>query len=190
MWLARIFLAVGIVALLGAADRPAKPVDVAIQTTLGTIVVRLDTAKAPITAGNFLKHVDAHVYDDASFYRASRSDDPAHPARIQIIQGGIEPKRDMFPPIAVETTDKTGSHNVAGTIAMARTGDPVSATSEFFINLGDDTPLDSDKFPDHFGYAVFGTVVKGYDIAVRIQHANLVGEALTPPIKIIRVRRL
>lgn len=188
MWFARIFLAAGAIALLAAGERPA--VDVAIRTTLGTIVVRLDTAHAPVTAGNFLKHVDAHVYDDASFYRAARSDDPAHPARIEIIQGGIEPKHDMFPPIPVEMTAKTGLHNTPGTIAMARTNDPSSATSEFFINLGDDTLLDSDKFPDHFGYAAFGKIVKGYDVVVKIQHANLVGEALTPNIRIISVKRI
>jgi cyclophilin family peptidyl-prolyl cis-trans isomerase len=77
---------------------------------------------------------------------------------------------------------------------MARTSDPNSARSEFFINLADDRWLDSENFQDHAGYAVFGRVVRGYDVAKKIQNApaqeNASGEALTPPVKIVRMRRL
>ena len=173
------------------AAAATKPVDVAIVTTMGTIVVRIDTVHAPVTGGNFLKHVDRGVYDNgASFYRTVHSDDPAHPARIQIIQGGIEPKNDALPPIAVEKTTATGLHNVAGTIAMARTSDPKSATSEFYINTGDDRVLDADRFSDGFGYAVFGTIVSGAGVIAKIQHSTANGETLTPPIEILRVKRI
>jgi peptidyl-prolyl cis-trans isomerase A (cyclophilin A) len=166
------------------ASAAAKPVDVEIVTTLGTIVVEVDPAHAPVTAGNFLKHVDAGSYNTgASFYRTVS-------AGLSIIQGGIEPRDDTLPPIAVEKTTTTGLHNVAGTIAMARTSDPNSATSEFYINTGDDRVLDADKFSDGFGYAVFGTIVKGADVVAKIQHSPANGQSLTPPIKIIRVKRL
>jgi peptidyl-prolyl cis-trans isomerase A (cyclophilin A) len=166
------------------ANAAAKPVDVEIVTSMGTIVVEVDPVHAPVTAENFLKHVDAGTYNaGASFYRTVSSG-------LSIIQGGIQPRDDAMPPIAVEKTTKTGLHNVAGTIAMARTNDPNSATSEFYINTGDDRVLDADKFSDGYGYAVFGTIVKGADVVAKIQHSPADGQSLTPPIKIIRVVRV
>jgi len=167
------------------ANAATQPVDVAIVTSLGEIVVAVDTVHAPQTAANFLKHVDAGVYNHgASFYRTA--DSPG----LSIIQGGIEPRDDTMPPIPVEKTTVTGLHNVAGTIAMARTSDPASATSEFYINMGDDRRLDADQFSDGFGYAVFGTIVKGADVVEKIQHAAASGQSLTPPVKILRIKRL
>ena len=169
-------------ALAGAAP---KPVRVAIVTTAGEIVVAVDAAHAPQTAANFLKHVDAGTYDHgASFYRAVSS------PGLSIVQGGIEPRDDTMPPIPVEKTTATGLHNVAGTIAMARTADPASATSEFYINTGDDRRLDADQFSDGFGYAVFGRVVKGDDVIATIQHGAENGQSLMPPVKILRIKRL
>jgi peptidyl-prolyl cis-trans isomerase A (cyclophilin A) len=173
------------------ATRAAQPMDVAIVTSVGTIVVEVDGEHAPITAANFLKHVDAGVYNHgASFYRTLYTTDPAHPARLQIIQGGIQPKDDAMPPIPVEKTTTTGLHNVAGTIAMARTSDPVSANSEFYINTGDDRVLDADQFSDGYGYAVFGRIVSGMDVITKIQTSAASGQSLTPPIAILRVKRV
>jgi peptidyl-prolyl cis-trans isomerase A (cyclophilin A) len=109
---------------------------------------------------------------------------------LHIIQGGIEPKTDTLAPIPVEKTTQTGLHNVAGTIAMARTQDPNSATTEFFINTGDDTLLDTEKFSDGYGYAVFGTIVKGMDVVAKIQHMPVNGEYLAQPVKILRIVRV
>jgi peptidyl-prolyl cis-trans isomerase A (cyclophilin A) len=186
-----------IAALTAATPRPPASVDVAIETTMGTFVVRLDGAHAPVTVANFLRYVDSGTYNGALFYRSVRPARPGEPApRIQIIQGGLERTMDVqrLPAIPVETTAKSGLHNVAGTIAMARTSDPNSARSEFFVNLADDRWLDSQNFPDHEGYAVFGRVIRGYDVAKKIQNApaqeNASGEALTPPVKIVRIRRV
>ena len=188
---ARVLLAALLAFAPVAAHAAPATVDVAIVTTMGTIVVELDLEHAPVTAGNFLKHVDAGIYDrGASFYRTVHSSDPAHPARIEIIQGGIEPVEDKLPPIPVEKTTATGLHNVAGTIAMARTSDPASATSEFYLNTGDDRVLDADQFSDGFGYAVFGRIVKGGDVIEKIQTSPASGQSLTPPIKILRVKRV
>jgi peptidyl-prolyl cis-trans isomerase A (cyclophilin A) len=189
--LVRIALAAALAIAPVVARATPAPVDVAIVTTMGTIVVELDRAHAPLTAGNFLKHVDARTYDHgASFYRTVHTTDPAHPAGLEIIQGGIEPAADKLPPIAVEKTTATGLHNVAGTIAMARTADPASATSEFYINTGDDRVLDADQFSDGFGYAVFGRIVRGMDVVKKIQTSAASGQSLTPPIKILRVERV
>ena len=179
-------------ALLAAAPKAAKPVDVAIDTSAGTFVLRLETAKAPVTTANFLRYVDAHRYDGASFYRTVRAVFGEQVPRIQVLQGGLEqtPGKQSFAPIPVEPTTKTGLHNVAGTVAMARTGEPNSATAELFVNMADDRWLDADQFQDHLGYAVFARVIKGRDVVAKIHAAPASGESLTPPVKILRVHRM
>jgi peptidyl-prolyl cis-trans isomerase A (cyclophilin A) len=179
------------VILLGGGIVPASaaplPV-VAIETNVGTILVRIDTAHAPITAKNFLHLVDSGVYNGSSFYRTvSRRNEPG--SAIEVIQGGLG---DLPAPVAipVEPTAKTGLHNTDGVISMARTADPNSASSEFFICIGDNTFLDSQKFADHAGYAAFGRVIGGYPIVLRINRAAASGETLTPPIRIIRMHRV
>jgi peptidyl-prolyl cis-trans isomerase A (cyclophilin A) len=97
---------------------------------------------------------------------------------------------DAHPTIPVETTEKTGLHNDDGAISMARKADPNSATSEFFICVGDNTFLDSQKFNDHAGYAAFGHVIRGMDVVLKINHAPSNGQALLPPVKIVHIRRL
>ena len=179
-------------ALLAAAPRPPKAVDVALDTSAGTIVFRLDTAKAPRTCANFLRYVDAHAYDGASFYRTVRAVFGRPVPRIQVLQGGLgqTPGKQTFPPIPVESTTASGLHNVAGTVAMARTTEPDSATAEFFVNMADDRWLDGDQFADHRGYAVFARVVRGRDVVAKIHGAPADGESLTPPVKILRAHRI
>jgi peptidyl-prolyl cis-trans isomerase A (cyclophilin A) len=181
-----ISLALGAPAV--AAPAAPRPVDVLLHTSAGDIVLRLEPAKAPLTTRNFLSYVTSRAYDGGQFYRVIRSSDSRAPG---VIQGGLGPTgAPKRAPIAVETTRQTGLHNVSGAISMARTSNPVSATSEFFICVGDDSYLDSEKSADGQGYAVFGHVVKGYDVVLKIQHAPAQGEALTPPIKILRARKL
>ncbi len=175
---------------LGATAAPPRTVDVAIKTTAGTIVVRLDAARAPVTARNFLHYVDVRAYDGTSFYRTvRRTTEPQ--SRIEVIQGGLNPQRDnpMIAKIPLEPTSRTGLRNVDGTIAMARTSDPNSATTEFFIDIGDDRFLDAGG-PLGPGYAAFGRVIRGMDVVHRIHQAPASGESLTPPVKIVSVRRL
>ncbi len=162
--------------------------NVAIQTSAGTIVVALDLERAPVTTKNFLHLVDTHAYDGTSFYRTVIAA-PPRPRLIEVIQGGLQDKAATLTPIPIEPTTKSGLHNTQGTIAMARTADPNSASSEFFIDIGDDTVLDADKFSDGKGYAAFGHVVKGYDVVLKIQHSHANGEMLTPPIRIVRMSR-
>ncbi len=173
----------------GTAPRAAGPVDVAIRTSAGTIVVALDPKHAPLTAKNFLHLVDTHAYDGASFYRTVVAA-PPRPRFIEVIQGGLQDKAAGLTPIPIEPTTRTGLHNTQGTIAMARTAEPNSATSEFFIDVGDDTVLDAQKFSDHAGYAAFGRVVKGYDVVLKIHRAPAAGESLTPPVRILRMTRI
>jgi peptidyl-prolyl cis-trans isomerase A (cyclophilin A) len=184
-------LAAAIVLITTAAvARPVAPVDVAIQTTVGTIVVRLDPVHAPNTTKNFLHYVDAGTYNGATFYRSvSKAREPQ--SNIEVIQGGLNPQESdpMIRPIALEPTSKTRLHNVDGTIAMARTSDPNSATTEFFIDIGNDAFLDAGGATGP-GYAAFGKVIRGMDVVRKIQRANANGEMLSPPIRIVKAARV
>ncbi len=152
----------GVSALLMADAAPAQDTDpkpvVVIDTSAGPITVELDPAKAPITVENFLKYVDKGFYDGLIFHRVIPG--------FMIQGGGIvednnrlkEKKEGAFPPIRNESGN--GISNVRGTIAMARTGDPNSATSQFFINHGDSSRLDNYKG----GYAAFGRVIDGMNV--------------------------
>jgi peptidyl-prolyl cis-trans isomerase A (cyclophilin A) len=95
----------------------------------------------------------------------------------------------MIRPIALEPTSQTGLHNVDGTIAMARTSDPNSATTEFFIDIGNDAFLDAGGATG-LGYAAFGKVIRGMDVVRKIQRANANGEMLNPPIRIVKASRV
>jgi peptidyl-prolyl cis-trans isomerase A (cyclophilin A) len=173
-----------------AIARPTAAVDVAIQTTDGTIVVRLDPVRAPNTTKNFLHYVDLGTYNGATFYRSvSKAREPQ--SNIEVIQGGLNPQASdpMIRPIPLEPTNKTGLRNADGTIAMARTSDPNSATTEFFIDIGDDSFLDAGGATGP-GYAAFGKVVRGMDVVRKIQRANANGETLTPPIRIVKISRV
>ena len=173
-----------------AIARPVASVDVAIQTTVGTIVVRLDPARAPNTTKNFLHYVDAGTYNGATFYRSvSKAREPQ--SNIEVIQGGLNPQQSdpMIRPIPLEPTSKTGLRNTDGTIAMARTSDPNSATTEFFIDIGNDAFLDSGG-PTGPGYAASGKVIRGMDVVRKIQRADANGEMLSPAIRIVKISRL
>lgn len=172
-----------------AASRAPAPVDVAIQTSLGTIVVRLDTARAPGTTANFLHYVDVGTYNGTTFYRTvSKANEPA--SKIEVIQGGLNPQvsNPMIRPIPLESTSKTGLHNTDGAIAMARTSDPNSGSTEFFLCIGDNRFLDAGG-PTGPGYAAFGKVIRGADVVRKIQRSHANGEMLAPPIRIVKMSR-
>jgi len=177
--------------LLGAATHPAPagPVDVEIVTTLGMIVVRLDSAKAPKTTANFLGYVAAKTYDGTSFYRTvSKKNEPQAP--FEVIQGGPSARGATGNiPIELEPTSASGLHNADGAIAMARRNDPNSATTEFFLDIGDARYLDAGG-PLGSGYAVFGHVVRGMEVVRKIHDAPSHGEALLPPVRIKTMRRV
>jgi peptidyl-prolyl cis-trans isomerase A (cyclophilin A) len=134
----------------------AQDPQVLVKTNLGDITITLDEEKAPKTVANFLSYVDAGFYDGTVFHRVIPE---------FMIQGGgltadLEKKATREP---VENEAKNGLKNVRGSIAMARTGAPHSATAQFFINHRDNENLDYPSF-DGWGYAVFGRVTDGMDI--------------------------
>ena len=179
------------------ADDPAKksvgPVRVLIQTEKGDLEVELDPANAPATVANFLKYVDGGFYDGGRFHRIVTPDNqPDNNVKIEVVQAGTNPERakDEFTPIKLERTQDTGLSHTNGTISMARDG-PDTATSDFFICIGDQKELDfgGKRNPDGQGFAAFGRVVKGMDVVKAIQRAPADGQALKSPVKIRKVTR-
>ncbi len=136
---------------------------IALRTNFGTIRVALDFDKAPVSARNFRDYVEQGFYDGLLFHRVIDN---------FMIQGGgfssgLRGKRGGAP---IRNEADNGLKNLAGTIAMARTSEPHSATSQFFINVADNSFLDHrDQTPDGWGYAVFGKVVEGMDVVDRIK---------------------
>ena len=134
------------------AATPAKAPHVLLETTNGQIEIELDPVKAPISTKNFLEYVDSGFYTNTIFHRVI----PGFMAQ----GGGFTQQmqqKDTKAPIKNEASN--GLHNVRGTLSMARTSNPDSATSQFFINVKDNDFLDQGD-----GYAVFGKVVKGMDV--------------------------
>jgi peptidyl-prolyl cis-trans isomerase A (cyclophilin A) len=172
-------------------------VPVRIETPFGNIDILVDTTRAPITAANFLKYVDAGLYDGGRFNRATRPDNyntaPPNRPMMELIQGGLDPAKraQAFEPIPLERTSVTGITHVRGVVSMAR-GGPDSATSEFFILLDDQPSLDfgGRRFDDNQGAAPFGYVIAGLDVVARIQQQPVEGQNLAPPVKIISAKRV
>jgi len=143
---------------MDAASNPR----VVIKTTLGDIEVELFMDKAPITVKNFLQYTDDKFYTNTLFHRVIPN--------FMIQGGGFTPgmsQKETLSPIKNEAAN--GLSNTRGTIAMARTNVVDSATSQFFINVADNTFLDhQNKTPAGYGYCVFGRVTKGMDVADKI----------------------
>jgi peptidyl-prolyl cis-trans isomerase A (cyclophilin A) len=182
------------------APQPAEPdtrPHVALVTDMGTLVVRLEDKRAPVTAANFLRYVDAKRMDGFTFYRTTRSWGPAN----MLIQGGNRgDARLNYPPVAHEPTNVTGLTNCKGALSMARLA-PGDATSEFFILLSDIKGFDADpaRSGDNAGFAVFGELVAGMDVAEKIYAAPvsetagegaMQGQMLDPQVRIVSARRV
>ena len=160
----RFHAALFALATLTVVAAPAKP-QVAFTTSLGSFTVELDPAAAPRTAANFLDYVKSGQYKGTTFHRVI--------SRFMIQGGGMTANGTEKPtkaPIQNEakTASEKGLKNVRGTIAMARTSDPHSATAQFFVNVVDNAFLD---YPgqDGWGYCVFGRVVEGMDTVDKIK---------------------
>lgn len=138
-------------------------VKVTMDTSKGVIQLELDAEKAPLTVANFVEYAKSGFYDNTIFHRVI--------AGFMIQGGGFDPdmkQKTTRAPIRNEAGN--GLKNQAGTIAMARTGDPHSATAQFFINTVDNTGLDfKSETPQGWGYAVFGRVVDGMDTVTQIE---------------------
>lgn len=173
-------------------------IKVKLTTEKGDIVLELYPDKAPITVANWLRYVDNKRYDNSTFYRASH---PPGNFDYGVVQGGLENNpAKIFPPIKLEPTSVTGLKHLDGSISMGRLA-PNSATSDYFICIGDSPYLDSDptKPGDNAGYATFGRVIEGMDVVKAILASPvsptlgtgaMKGQMLAPRIKLMTARRV
>ena len=199
--------------LTGATKPKKKPVPipppapladlerVEMVTELGTITIDLFHKQAPITVKNFMRYVETRRFDGMAFYRAMKLNWGTQPNGI--IQTGLRGlSTKVFPPIAHEPTNVTGIKHLAGTLSMARNA-PGTAQADFSILLSDLTGFDADPASANpelqAGYAAFGRVVLGMDVALKIFEAPrsatlgqgiMKGQMLAPEIKVLRVRRV
>lgn len=159
-------------------EKGVKNPVVVMETSMGEIQIELDKSKAPATVENFLQYVNDRFYDGTLFHRVV----PGF-----VIQGGgfDAGMREKPARPAIVNEAKNGLTNEAGTLAMARTPDPDSATAQFFINTANNTRLNhKDDTTQGFGYAVFGRVVKGMDVVKQIEgvKTKTVGEYENVPV--------
>ena len=180
-----------------SAPAPSRTVRVNVETGQGVIVIELYVEKAPITTTNFLRYVDQKRYDGATFFRASRA-----PGAVDygLIQGGLQgDPAKVLKPIAHEPTTQTGIKHTDGVVSIARNA-PGTATSDFFICVGDAPYLDADPAAqgDNAGFAAFGKVVEGMDVVRKIINLPtpgvavnpvMKGQILEPPVPILKARR-
>ena len=187
-------LALTLTGLAGTAHADTDHPRVAITTAKGTIVIELEAKKAPITTANFLKYIDGHKYDGATFWRAANSGPSG------FIQAS--PVGPTYPPIKHESTKQTGLSHTDGTISMSRFA-VGTATGDFVLCVGDNTFMDAGPqsgSDDHQGYAAFGHVVKGMNVVNSILHGRIAkgkakaggwsGQMLAVPVKIISTKRV
>lgn len=178
------------------AQAPAAPVLVVLETSLGAITIEVNVAKAPVTSANFLRYVDAGLYDSGRFHRTvrpgteTRKDLPIEV--VQATRARRTPETPGFPPIPLERTSVTGLTHVDGAVSMARAGID-SAVADFFICIGAQPLLDfgGARNADGQGFAVFGRVISGMDVVRKIQAAPVRpgSQSLDPPIAILRATR-
>lgn len=177
-----------------APDAAPATTTVILTTALGDIHIALETARAPLTAGNFLRYVDNKRFDGMTFYRAHKVSEDG---RYAIVQGGLQGhSQKVFPPIAHESPQQTGLSHVDGSISMAREN-PGTATADFFIVVGDLVSMDGTPEGDP-GYAVFGRVTEGMDVvramlelprSANARNPVMQGQMLAQPVTVQTVRR-
>jgi cyclophilin family peptidyl-prolyl cis-trans isomerase len=164
-----------------------EPVRVRVETSLGPFVMELDAARAPLTVASFLRYLERGFYEDTVMHRVV----PGF-----VVQGGGYGPDGTPRAVAAPVPNESGNglSNLRGTVAMARTGDPHSATSQFYVNLADNPALDPQ--PSRWGYAVFGRVVEGMEVLERIGtvatrvHPQLGPDFPEQPVRILRAERL
>ena len=155
--IALILLVLGIFLLVPLSEKEKEIKVVTFETTMGPIVIELFEEDAPITTKNFLDYANSGFYDGTLFHRVIPG--------FVIQGGGLEPgMQDKSGNSPIENEANNGQKNLKWSLSMARTNDPDSATSQFFINLENNSNLDhTSETPQGWGYAVFGTVIDGFE---------------------------
>lgn len=165
-----------------------------LDTELGRILLELYPGRAPLTVANFMRYVDENRFTDARFYRVVRmNNQPNNKFKIEVIQGGLKEDEhpQNLPPIPHEDTSQSGILHSDGVISMAR-NEPGSASSEFFICIGNQPELDYDgrRNTDGHGFATFGRVIEGMEVVQRIHALPAQGQYLAKDVIIKSIKRV
>ncbi|MCL1974356.1 MAG: peptidylprolyl isomerase [Bacteroidetes bacterium] len=191
-----LFALLSVPLLLLSACTPVQNPRIIIETDRGNIEAELFLKEAPITAANFLHHIDAGTFKEHEtfFYRVVRLDNqPRSATKIEVIQGGLYDDEivDTITPIEHETTQTTGIKHTDGVLSMAR-NQPGTASTEFFICIGDQPGLDygGSRNSDGQGFAAFGRVVKGMEVVRQIQQLPDSSQYLLQPVHVRSIKRL
>ncbi len=184
------FAMLGVI-LFSCANKKYKEPHILIDTSFGEIEAELYPSKAPKTTAAFLAYIKDGVYKNGSFYRVLKDDDMPTDFNTGLIQGGIWPNKKNITGIPHESTAQSGLSHTNGIISLARTG-PGTATTEFFICIGDQSQLDAGRrgTKDSLGFAAFGKVVKGMDVVRKIQAQQSNGDHFEQKIIIKKIKIL
>ncbi len=181
--------------MLTACGTKYKNPHIEIQTEFGDIEIELYPDRAPKTVAAFLSYIDSGYFKRSSFYRVLNDENqPSNAPKTELIQGGIWKTNNKLTSqlkgIPHETTQQTKISHKNGVISLARVA-PGTATTEFFICIGDQPGLDygGENMEDHQGYAAFGKVVKGMDVVRKIYSKNEDGQYFSPPVGIFDIVR-
>ena len=180
------------------SQKPRLVQQAVITTPIGIIEIELYSEQAPVSVTNFIRYIEAGAFNDGRFYRVVRLDNDNGSPKIEVIQGGANVVFKDFAAIQLETTKQSGIKHLNGVLSMAR-GEPNTATSEFFICIGDQPSLDFGglRNPDGQGFAAFGRVTKGMHIvkeilqireALQVEDTYLKGQMLTEPVAIKKIQ--
>ncbi len=197
------WLAVGVFTalIIGAGRGGAEPVHVVLETDKGIIEIEVLIDRAPISSGSFLAHIDAGLITNGGFYRTVYPDNDNGSPKISVIQGGVLAGTEGLPPVAHETTGRTGILHKDGVVSLARGAVGTGGGAAFFICVGDQPSLDMGGgravSGDGQGFAAFARVTKGMDV-VRTIHktkttkgddAYTAGQIIDPPVRILKAYR-
>jgi peptidyl-prolyl cis-trans isomerase A (cyclophilin A) len=191
MLMKRLMLVLAVCLPILASVPPDNP-RVLMHTEAGDIVIEIDAEAAPVTAANFLRYVDAGLYDGTVFHRTvTAANQPNDAVRIEVLQGGMVSRESSFPPIEHETTEQTGLRHCDGAVSMARLT-PGTAASSFFICVGEQPELDfgGRRNGDGQGFAAFGRVIEGMEIVRTIHAGPAERQQLRPPVRILSMARI
>ena len=183
-----------VISLFACKENYKEP-HVLIETEYGDIEIELYPEKAPKTVAAFLANIESGLFKDGSFYRVLKNDNLSEEYNQGLIQGGVfQAKPELvstLTKIEHESPRQTGLTHESGVISMARTT-PGSATTEFFICIGDQKQFDSSSRgnSDGLGYAAFGKVVEGMKVVRAIQNKKSSGESFNQPIRIKNIKKL
>jgi peptidyl-prolyl cis-trans isomerase A (cyclophilin A) len=180
-----------LVAALGCGGPTYKNPHAVISTSMGDVELELFPDKAPKTVAAFLSYIDSGYYSNGAFYRVLMTEGFSNDANTGLIQGGTwqgGDKQANIPGIAHESTKQTGLSHTSGTVSLARLA-VGTASTEFFICIGNQTQFDYGQGGDGEGFAAFGKVFDGMEVVRKIQREPANGESFAPKISIKKITK-